>query len=99
MEQNERAFDFFLGAIVGVLGNFLVSTIIELAQNSFANVSSIVVIYWAGMFALSSIMFFQVMKMALRRFLDTQRISLRSLDIASLICLALGIFIILLQYF
>jgi len=97
MEQNERAFDFFLGAMVGILGNFLVSSIIELAQSSFANSSDLVISYWAFMFAFSSICFFQVVKIALKRFLGTQNISLRIFDIASVICFALGIFIILLR--
>jgi hypothetical protein len=97
MEQNERAFDFFLGAIVGVLGNFVVSAIIELAQSSFANSSDSVISYWALMFMLSSIFFFQVVKIALRRFLGTQNISLRMFDTASGICFALGIFIIFLR--
>ncbi len=94
MEKHERAFDFFLGAMVGVFGNLFVSTIIEIGESVFGNLSSTIVSYWALMFTMSSIFFFQFTKYAVKKYLTTQE-SLWSFDWASFSCLVLGIFVII----
>lgn len=97
MSQDRRQrdmFTFFVGIMVGILGNFLVSTTIEIAKATFekGNISDILW-YWALMFIISSVFTFQLTKWAVRRFGIAER-ELRAFDIATIILVLLGFFVI-----
>jgi len=82
---------FFVGIMIGILGNFLVSTAIEMSKAIFEE--SNFLWYWALMFIFSSVFTFQLIKWAVRRLGIAQR-ELRAFDIATIILVLLGIFVI-----
>jgi len=90
--QNERALDFLYGALVGVLGNFLVSSIVGIDESIFGNASSMAIGFWGFSFILSSLFFFYFTKQAMRRFLPQSDLS--PFNWAILICIILGVVVI-----
>jgi hypothetical protein len=90
MTAQERGKDFFYGIIDTIFGNFLVSSIIEYDNNVFVNGSRLAIGFWALMFMVSSIAFFQVTKLILRDF-EFQKSTLQKFDFATIVCVLLGI--------
>jgi len=82
---------FFVGVMVGIVGNLLVSTFIEMVKAMFEK--SNILWYWAIMFIFSSVVTFQLTKWAVRKLGIAQR-ELRAFDIATIILVLVGIFVI-----
>lgn len=87
---------FYVGVIVGVVGNLLASTIVEIVNNIFKGMNAsgeIIIAYWGFMFAVTSVLFFGLIKWALRR-LEVEERELRAFDIGIVVCVLVGIFVI-----
>lgn len=91
--QTERdAWTFFMGAIVGVEGSLLVTSIFEFAKLTLPNGVGYAVFYWGLVFLISSIVFFWLIKKTLVRI--GINVSSRPFIVATAICIVLGIFMI-----
>ena len=93
MELKGKALDFYLGIMVGVIGNLVASSLVEVVNNIFEGKSALVLSFWGFMFGASSVVLFQVTKMVLKHYSVTKP-SLKFLDLASIICIGLGVYII-----
>jgi uncharacterized membrane protein YdcZ (DUF606 family) len=80
--------------MVGIIGNLFVSTVIEMAKAEFEPKSpSNLLWFWAVMFIGSSIVTFQLIKWAMRKFELSKR-ELHSFDYATIALVLVGIFVI-----
>lgn len=89
MTIRRETLSFYLGIMVGVIGNFLVSSIFEFSKAMFQRAEANMMLYGALMFIVSSVAFFQATKMALR--LLNVEVSLRMFDVATIVCVVLGL--------
>ena len=80
---------FYLGIMVGVIGNFLVSSIFEFSKAMFERADGNMMLYGAIMFITSSIAFFQATKIALGQL--GFRHPLRIFDVITIVCIVLGL--------
>jgi uncharacterized membrane protein YdcZ (DUF606 family) len=86
-------FALYIGVMVGIVGNFFVSTVIEMAKAEFEPKGpNNLLWFWAVMFIGSSILTFQLIKWAMKKF-DLSKRELRSFDYASVILTLVGIFV------
>lgn len=90
MTTRRDAFSFYLGIMVGVIGNFLVSSIFEFSKAILEKANWNILFYWAIMFIVSSIAFFQTTKLAMGRFEIPPSLP-QAFNIATVICIVLGI--------
>ncbi|MFQ5821802.1 MAG: hypothetical protein ACE5I5_17585 [Candidatus Heimdallarchaeota archaeon] len=74
MELRKSTFAFYAGVMVGVVGNLLVSCLIEMAKAIFEDSMLIVLTSWAIMFIISSTIFFQLVKFAMKRLETPERV-------------------------
>jgi hypothetical protein len=97
MNRESEAFLFFVGIIIGVMGNFLVSTMVEMVNRLWQRIPYFDTLpYWAGLFIAASLIFFQLSKMAMRR-LGIQH-GLGAFDWACVFCTILGIIAIVVAF-
>lgn len=94
-ELRGKAFDFFMGVMVGIVGNFFVSSLIEMVKSLPSKDSAVFTAYWAGIFIASSILTFQFSKYTLKRLKVTPKRLLCYFDVGTLILVGLGIFVML----
>jgi hypothetical protein len=93
-KEDRNAVNFFLSIMIGLVGGFVTATLTQMVKGLFQNpLSKLEVTYWAIMFAIASSLFFQLAKLAMKRF-GVQR-GLRAFDAVGVICIALGIFTII----
>lgn len=92
VERNPDAWTFFMGAIVGVVGSFLVTSIFEFAKLTLPNGVGYAIFYWGLIFLISSTVFFWLIKKTLVRI--GINVSSRPFIVVSTICILLGIFMI-----
>jgi len=97
MEQNPRALDFFMGVAVGILGNFVVSSITEFANGVFENSPSHVLAFWGLMFMVSATSAFYITKVALIHH-NMQRNLLAPFDFAMISSVAIGTYMMVYAY-
>jgi magnesium-transporting ATPase (P-type) len=96
-ELSEGALNFYSGIMLGgVLAGFFVSTLLETLKALWdklydKNFHTSVGIYWAFMFILSSIIFFQIVKWVMKRLYQTPKRALKWFDIGTLACFILGL--------
>lgn len=95
MELRPETLAFYVGIMVGVIGNFLVSCSVEIAKGVFEKAPSHVIGYWGFMFILSSTGFLQLTKWAMNRLVTpTPRAFSRYFDIGTLILIGAGIVVL-----
>ena len=80
----------YLGIMVGIIGNFFVNVLFEMV-NAFWSDSAILW-FWVLMFMVSSIVTFQLIKWAMKRF-EIAPNTLRAFDFATVILILLGILV------
>lgn len=90
MEISEPAASFYAGVMVGVLGNFFVSSVFGMVNAVFEGKPFGIFAYWTLGFIVSSALFFQVTKFIMERF-GTHKIALHILDVATAIFTIFGI--------
>lgn len=93
MELKKETLAFYVGIMVGVFGNFLVSCIVEIAKGVFEKTPSHVLGYWGLMFIFSSISFFQITKLGMKKLVAPKSL-LSAFDVATIMCIILGIIVI-----
>lgn len=93
MELKGKALDFYLGIMVGVIGNLVASCLVEVANNIFEGKSGMILGFWGFMFGASSVALFQITKIVLKHY-GVAKSALKFLDPASIICIGLGVFVI-----
>jgi hypothetical protein len=86
----ERGKDFFYGIFAAIIGNFVVSSIVQYDNNVFANGSHFAILFWAFMFIVTSILFFYTCKIILKDY-GFQESTLKQFDRAIIICVLFGI--------
>ncbi len=86
-------FALYIGVMVGIVGNLFVSTVVEMAKAELEPKSPTNLLwFWSLMFAGSSIVTFQLLKWALKKF-DISRPELRGFDYVTVILVVAGIFL------
>lgn len=90
MEINERAINFYVGVIVGIVGNLFASYLIEALNAQFENKPFGIFSYWVFGLIATSFIFFQLTKFVMKRF-GTPKKVLLFLDIASIVIPIVGI--------
>jgi len=95
MNSKKETTFLFLGLTLGIIGNFLVSSVIELAKAITEKSPLNILLIWVILFIASSIAFFQPTKHILKS-LDVTK-SLWMFDVATLICIGLGILVLIIH--
>jgi multidrug transporter EmrE-like cation transporter len=86
-------FALYIGIMVGIVGNFFVSTAIEMAKAEFEPKSPTNLLwFWSIMFVAASIITFQMLKWAMKKF-DLSKRELVFFDYATVILTVIGIFV------
>jgi len=94
VDMQREVLALYIGMMLGIIGNFFVSTIIEMAKAEFEPKSPTNLLwFWSVMFISSSIITFQLMKWAMKKF-DLSKRELRSFDYATFILTLVGIFVL-----
>lgn len=93
MELKKETLAFYVGVMVGVMGNFFVSCSVEIVKSVFEKAASHIIGYWGFMFMLSSVLFFQITKWGMKK-LEPRIHFLWLFHVATIICIALGIIVI-----
>jgi uncharacterized membrane protein len=96
-EPSNEALNFFSGIMVGgILAGLVISTFIEAVTEEWnkiynTNFHVLVGVFWALMFIFSSIAFWQIVKLFMKRLYQTPRKELWYFDFATLACIIIGI--------
>ena len=93
MELKGKALDFYLGIMVGVVGNLVASCLVEVANSIFEGKSAMILGFWGFMFGASSVGLFQITKLVMKHYAVAKPV-LKLLDLASVICIGLAVFVI-----
>jgi hypothetical protein len=91
--QEREAFLFFMGVIVGIVGNLFASALGELANIRLEDIPNAAHVYWSLMFIVSSIILFPMIKYTFVKI--GIKSNLRILDYAAVILAIAGIFALL----
>jgi threonine/homoserine/homoserine lactone efflux protein len=78
-EQKERGHDFYLGVIIGIMGNLFVSSFIEWSASIWEHKPIWLLIQWSVMLLVSQTALFQSTKKIMKYYVSTKRFS-RTLD-------------------
>lgn len=92
--ENREGFAFFVGVMAGFLGNLIVSTLIESLKAIQGNDTFINVATWSLSFMISSAVFLQITKRAMRMF-GISKDELGAFDKATAVFVFLGIAMII----
>lgn len=86
-------FALYIGVMVGIVGNLFISTIVEMVKAEFEPKSATNLLwFWSIMFIGSSIVTFQLLKWAMKKFELSKR-ELRPFDYVTIILVLVGIFV------
>lgn len=89
IEGNKDGKIFFWGIMVSIVGSMMVTSLFEFGNHTFSNSSKDILGFYIIMFIASSIIFWQISKMALKE-IGVKK-GLRRFDVATLVFAVIGL--------